>query len=379
MKNNLKYWVGGLALSAILPSLSHAEIDVISKGQFSNSLLSPLSFQFGGQIRPEWVNNMGDEPSYMRNGHDGLSRLRFTSKYALSDQTNFIGYYELGINVPKILDLDGHYKENAHRTTRRLAYVGFEDEKYGTLTYGQQYGMYYSVIGLKSDVWDNDGHAGATGIGINGLYDGANRAKNSLMYTNTFGPYKLYLNYLFPEKSIDGGAEQFYKRQSGEGIGLDYSLNKTTTLSVAYSHTKAKMFDLHENSQKYDQNIVGSAITLTPSQWYLVATASYYNDFVPATENQNIKHYFAGDGYGLEAFAGYTFKFDKVFLKSVQPFVAADRLKLKSNNDFHADHQYVGLSTNFGHGIKVIAEHTFASTTDNAEKDSTWLTFFLSF
>nr|WP_174506391.1 porin [Acinetobacter sp. Marseille-Q1620] len=376
----IKMTINSLILGYFSSTLAHAEIDVISKDQFKNQYLSPLSFQFGGQLRPQWIHNMGDEPGYYRDGHDGLSRLRFTTNYELSEQTKLLGYYELGINVPKILDMDGHYKEGAKRTVRRLAYVGVENSQYGTLTYGQQYGLYYAMIGLKSDVWDNDGHAGATAIGVNGHYDGANRAKNSLMYTNTFGKYKLYVNYLFPERAIDVDSEHDYRRKHGEGIGLDYNLNKKTTLSLAYSSTNAKMGDSLGNKKNYHQNILGSAITFTPHNWYLVGTASYYNDFVPATENRHINHYFVGDGYGLEGFAGYTFKLDKPFLKSMQPFIAADRLNLNaSDHDYHANHQYVGLSTNLGHGVKVIAEHTFAQTTDDAEKDSTWLTFFISF
>ncbi|TCM60250.1 putative porin [Acinetobacter calcoaceticus] len=372
-----------MTCALLIAPIGHTEIDLIAKNQLDSPLLSPLSVQFGGQLRPQWVHNVGDEPSYYKNGHDGLSRLRLTINYDVSPETKVVGYYERGINPFKILGMDNHYSPQSPSSSERQSYISIENKTYGTLTYGHQFGLYYSVIGMKSDVWDNDAHAGATAIGAHTNYDGANRPKNSLMYSKDFDHFKLYANVLFPEKAKVLSDQHIYKRQNGAGIGLDYKPSKTLTYSAAFSTTKAQIkSEQHQattEANDYQQNIFGTAVTYQPNQWYLVATASYYNDFVPVVNNPTVQHYFVGDGYGLEAFAGYTFKFDLPYLKSIQPYIAVDSLRLKSAENFRANHQYVGFSTSFNKNLKIMTEHTFASTSDKSEKDSTWITMFISF
>ncbi|EMB4114400.1 porin, partial [Serratia marcescens] len=196
-KNTTPIFIGGVLLSA-LSAGAQAEITILDKNPQSNVLLAPLSIKVGGSIRPEWIFNNGPEPGYDKNGHDGGTRFRFSGDYALTQDTSIIGYYEWGVDLAHALSWDGHYNEDGKRDYQRQLYAGFKDDRYGTLTYGHQYGIYYSVVGIKSDVWDNDGHAGGTGIGISGDYDGGNKPKNSIKYTNDFGPVTLYANYLLP-------------------------------------------------------------------------------------------------------------------------------------------------------------------------------------
>ncbi|MFO6297547.1 porin [Rahnella selenatireducens] len=377
--NNLKasMLIGGVVLSALSAS-AQAEITVLDKNPQSNSLLAPLSLQVGGSIRPEWIFNNGEEPGYYKNGHDGGTRFRFRGDYKLTQDTSIIAYYELGVDMAHLLGMDGHYEEGARRDTQRQLYAGFKDDRYGTLTYGHQYGIYYSVVGIKSDVWDNDGHAGGTGIGINGNYDGANKPKNSIKYTNDFGPLTLYANYLLPEDEIQAGEGQHYRRNNGGGLGFDYKLTKDLVWSAAYSVTDATVKDNQYNEKDYHQQLSGTALTWQPGNWYIVGTGSYYKDFVPSTRANPVDHYFAGSGYGVEGFVGYTFNIDKPFLKSIQPYVAADSLQLKGGEDFHANHTYFGAGTTIGYGLSVYVERTLAHSTDG-EPDQTWVTVFYDF
>ncbi|MEX0633840.1 hypothetical protein M8494_25055 [Serratia ureilytica] len=113
-------------------------------------------------------------------------------------------------------------------------------------------------------------------------------------------------------------------------------------------------------------------MTWQPNNWYIVGTASYYKDYVPSTRQRTLSHFFAGDGYGLEGFVGYTFNIDKPFLKSIQPYVAADSLRLKGDEAYHANHVYLGAGTTIGYGLSVYVERTLANSSDN-EPDSTGL------
>lgn len=357
---------------------AHAEITILEKNKDSNALLAPLSLQFGGSIRPEFIFNNGPDPGYYKNGHDGGTRFRFSGDYALSQHTSVIAMYEMGVDLAKAVGWDSHYPEGKQRDTQRKLYAGIKDDRYGTVTYGHQYGIYYEVVGMKSDVWDNDGHASGTGIGINGNYDGANRAKNSIKYKNTFGDLTVYANYLLPEDNLSAGDGLLYRRNSGQGLGFDYNLTKSLTLSTAYIITNATMRDNDYKEKKYHQQLSGTALTWQPGNWYIVGTASYYKDFVPSTRYSTVNHYFAGSGYGLESFVGYTFNFDAPWFKSVQPYIAADSLRLKGDEEYHANHTYLGVANNFGHGLSLYVERTLASTSDN-EADATWITLFYDF
>ena len=237
-KNTTPIFIGGVLLSA-LSAGAQAEITILDKNPQSNVLLAPLSLKVGGSIRPEWIFNNGPEPGYDKNGHDGGTRFRFSGDYALTQNTSIIGYYEWGVDLAHALSWDGHYNEDGKRDYQRQLYAGFKDDRYGTLTYGHQYGIYYSVVGIKSDVWDNDGHAGGTGIGISGDYDGGNKPKNSIKYTNDFGPVTLYANYLLPEDDLHTADNLIYRRKGGGGLGFDYKVTKDFTFSAAYSYTDA--------------------------------------------------------------------------------------------------------------------------------------------
>lgn len=375
----IKLCSGISALSLIFSAGARAEITVLDKNPNSNLLLAPLSLTVGGSIRPEWISNAGPEPGYYRRGHDGGTRFRFGGDYALTPQTSAIVHYEWGVDLPHVLSWGGHYDESSRREWQRKFYGGVRDERFGTLTYGHQFGIYYSVVGSKSDMWDNDGLAGGTANGISGDYDGANRPKRSFMYTNTFGPVKLYANYLLPEDGLHMADGNTYRRRRGGGFGFDYSATKTLMLSAAYSYTDAVMEDRARSQKKsYRQQLSGLAATWQPDNWYIVGTASYYKDFVPDTRGKNLSHYFAGSGYGLEGYVGYTFRLGKPFLNSIQPYVAEDSLQLRSSNPYHATHTYLGTNIDFGHGVSVTLEQTLSARGSN-EPNSTWMTWYYNF
>ena len=199
-----------------------------------------------------------------------------------------------------------------------------------------------------------------------------------MKYTNDFGPVTLYANYLFPEDEIQAGENQHYRRNNGGGLGFDYKLTKDLVWSAAYSLTDATVKDNQYNEKDYHQQLSGTALTWQPNNWYIVGTGSYYKDFVPSTRENPVDHYFAGSGYGVEGFVGYTFNIDKPFLKSIQPYVAADSLQLKGGEEYHANHVYLGAGTTIGYGLSVYVERTLAHTTDD-EADATWVTVFYDF
>lgn len=219
----IRYYSALVLFSSVSTFSTHAEVTVLEKKQFNNTLLDPLSLEVGGSIRPEFIWNNGPEPGYDKNGHDGGTRFRFTADYALAPHTSVVGYYEWGVDIAHVLGMSSHYDHDAPDDFQRQLYGGIKDDRYGTLTYGHQYGAYYDAVGVKSDVWDNDGHASANWIGVGGDYDGGERPKNTLKYTNTFGDLTLYADYLMPVDEKWMGDDMRYRRNHGAGLALTTS------------------------------------------------------------------------------------------------------------------------------------------------------------
>lgn len=363
-----------------ISQMSHAVIDIISKDQFQSELLDPLSVQFSGSLRAQVGYQEGTEPSYYRNGHDAGSRVRLNLEYALNPETKLLGYWEEGLSIPKVLGMDRHQTPTDQHHYTRQSYLGVESDLFGTLTYGHQLGLYYNVIGSKSDFWNNTGNATATGNGVDSSADGTSRPTKSLLYVKEFGDLKLYGSYLFSEDPVSADDDFNYKRNNGVGIGIDYKLPKDTTLSLSYSHNDASIIDnVNQNSKKFNQEIFGSALSYSANNWYSAVTASYYKHFAPSKEQHNIVNFFTSHGYGLEFFTGYKFNFDKPLLQYIQPYFAADTLSLNGDQNYREHHQYIGFETGVNDKVKVLTEYTFAQSSDDSEKDVTWITLFYSF
>ncbi|CAM3592841.1 hypothetical protein BS639_13840 [Rouxiella silvae] len=372
--------VGGVMLS-VLSASAQAEITILDKNTQSDSLLAPLSLKVGGSIRPEFTfENTKNKTHGASSGHDGGTRFRFSGDYALTDHTSVIGMYELGVNMYHLLDIKSGYTDGTDLLKKRKLYYGFKDDRYGTFTFGKQYGVYYDIVGSKSDVWDNDGQAAGEGVGINGDQDGGNRPAKSFKYKNTFGAFTVEAHYLLPETEYAANSTLHYRRVGGEGIGVDYAVTPTLTWSGVYTVTDARVKDSNNGSDQkfYHQQTTATALTWQPGSWYLVATANYYDDYVPSKrEDVNQNNFFAGSGYGVEGFAGYTFTFNKPFFKSIQPYVAADSLKLKGGEDYSANHVYLGTALDFNHGISLYLERTLANAP--GQSDETIATFYYNF
>lgn len=356
----------------LVSSSARATITVLKKNTFTDPWLSPLSLGVSGSIRPEFIWSKGEDN---HNGHDGGTRFRFSADYLLRPGTSIIGFYSLGVDTAHALGLKHHYDHDGHWDRQRKLFGGIKDDRYGTLTFGQQYSIYYDTVGGKSDVWDNDGHASASGIGVNGDGD---RPRNSLKYTNTFGNLTLYADYLLPQHERVLDNSQYYQRKHGGGMGFDYQLEKDLSLSASWNQIAATVRGAGDTQRRYRQQFTGAAMTWQPGNWYLVSTATLYRHYVPATTRQSADHYFARRGYGLEAFAGYTFPINKPFLQSVQPYFAVDTLRLQGNEHYHANHRYLGVDAQLAYGFSVYLEHAFTSTSAN-DPDQTWLTFYYDF
>jgi len=354
------------AAVAVTSFTTQAEITLLKQDPAAGDALSRLNFAVGGSIRPQF-NNMtgdGDQGSYKRNGFDGGTRFRFAADYYLFDDINWTNYYEVGVNIPAVFDWDNHYAKGADDTSRRMLYTGFKSKTWGVLTFGQQNSVYYDVIGAKTDIWDYDMIGQAPGNGINGDYDGSYRSRKMLKYKKTVGDADIYASYLFNDNYNPMNGLR-YERTGGGSLGLDYRLTSNLTWGTAWNYTRAKIYNPHNSDSKtWDQNIVGTALSWSPDRWTLSVGGGWYQNFM-TTKKVSIDHYFAGDAWGIEYFAGYKIPVGQYALKSVQPYVMGDRIEYLNGRDYLRTDNGVGVTFQLDYGFRVDYEHVFTSSTDN--------------
>ena len=357
----------GVGLLAALPFASQAEITLIKQDAQPDDALSRLKFAVGGSIRPQFNNITGDSDrgSYKRNGFDGGTRFRFGAEYYLTEDISWLGYYELGVNIPALFNWDNHYAEGAHDTSRRQLYTGFKSQRWGQLTFGQQNSVYYDAVGAKTDIWDYDMPAQASNIGINGDYDGTYRARKQLKYKNRFGDADLYASWLLEDTEYLPGNGLRYKRQGGGSLGVDYHLTPDLTWGTAWNYTRAEMRNPGNGDSKgYDQNIVGTSLSWKPDNWTLALGGGWYQNFSPS-KKRSVDNYFANEAWGVEYFVGYTIPVQRYAVKSVQPYVMGDRLEYTSGRDYQRIDNGVGVTLQLDYGFRIDYEHVFTSSSDD--------------
>jgi predicted porin len=370
MTYKLRALTQAVALGLVVGSASfaaQAEITLLKQDPQAGDPLSRLNFTVGGSIRPQFNNMTGDSDkgSYKRNGFDGGTRFRFAADYYLFDDISWISYYELGVNIPALLNWDNHYADGANNTSRRMLYTGLKSKTWGQLTFGQQNSVYYDVVGAKTDIWDYDMLAQAPGNGINGDYDGSYRSRKMLKYKNTFGDADVYASYLFSDNEYLPGNGLRYKREGGGSLGVDYHLTPDLTWGTAWNYTRAEMRDPSTNTTKdYDQNILGTALSWKPDNWTLTFGGGWYNNFL-TNKKANVNDYFAGDAWGIEYLAGYTVPVGQYAVKSVMPYFMGDRLQYVSGRDYQRIDNGLGVTVQFDYGFRVDVEHVLTSSTDN--------------
>lgn len=354
--------LGGASFAA------QAEIELIKQDPQPYDLLSRLDFKVGGSIRPQVVNTMGnsDKGSYKNNGYDGGSRFRFSADYYLFDDVHWVGYYELGVNIPAVLKWDDHYAQGAHDTTRRQLYTGFKSKTYGTLTFGQQNSVYYDVVGAKTDIWDDDMLAQAPGNGINGDYDGSYRSRKMLKYKYVAGPVDLYAAALLRDTDLLESHNIGYQRKGGGSVGANWHINDTLTWGSAYNYTSAEVKNraVNGDSKDYHQSILGTALSWTPDRWTFSAGGGWYHNFL-TTKLTDYQDYFAGNAYGVEYYAGYNIPVNQFAVKSIQPYFMGDHLKYVSGRNYQRTDNGLGVAVKLDYGFQVDFEHVITNSTDN--------------
>jgi predicted porin len=117
-------------------------------------------------------------------------------------------------------------------------------------------------------------------------------------------------------------------------------------------------------SNDYNQNIFGTALSWKPDNWTLSFGGGWYDNFLTSKKNQ-VNNYFAGDAWGIEYFAGYSFPVGEYAVKSIMPYFMGDRLQYTTGRDYQRIDNGLGVSFQFDYGFRADVEHVLTSSTDN--------------
>ncbi|WP_170975476.1 porin [Martelella alba] len=366
----------------MLPDIAQADITLLNRNN-SVPMLDGLELQVGGFLRPQYRNKMGsaDDGTYMQRGYDSGSLVHTSINYYLNDNISVLWYYEVSFDIFNELGSSSHYDHHKDTTYIRKNYYGISSQTFGTLTFGQQNSVYYSVIGAKTDLWDNDEHGQASGNGVNGNFDGSFRAKQLLKYVVDAGPVTLSTSWDAPMDDYYVESDNVrYQRQTGGALGIDYHVTKDVTLSAAYSYTRAYIINRTpvgngEDTVGYNQQLTGVAAQWKPNNWTLAGSTGLFHDFIPLRQGRIPAKYFAGQARGWEYLAAYRWPLNRRFISAVKPYVAGDGMRW---DNYHAIHSYLGIATELPYGFQIDYEHTFSNTTDN-QPDENWVRLWYRF
>lgn len=171
----------------------------------------------------------------------------------------------------------------------RLAYAGLKDDRYGSISYGRNWGVSYDVTGYTDVLpeWgeDTQGYMVEATNNYSGSAPtlfGNGRSDGVLQYRNNWDNFNLALQLLAPNESYDGDSSNHnYSRMvengTGYGIAMSYDLDMGVTLGATYNNARKsdwqkeniandKNAQLWSLGAKYDANNVYAAINYTQTK-----------------------------------------------------------------------------------------------------------------
>lgn len=226
--------------------------------------------------------------------------------------------------------------------TNRIGYIGFDFEKYGTLTFGKQWSVYYDVTSYTDQFTIFGGRASATYVGgSDGGASGTGRASQSVIYRNQFGNF-----YLGAQAQVRGGNND--KFIDGFGFSAQYKMLGQLFLGASFNRTflsnnlinQHKIIGLDGQPTYYAAGIkyLGEKLTLSA-----LGVIEKNGDFTQGSYLNNTQELIyptvVFDAKGFEFFANY--KFDDFAIHGGYNLYVPDRKNLETENN------QIPISSNF--------------------------------
>lgn len=363
-----------LSLGLILSTSTFAAITLIDQKYIFNDQ-DQFKLTTSGSIRLQSLNfdhyDLSNEnQKYRRDGYSSNSRIYANAEYAVNDRLHMIAGYQNYINIPKMLDWDGHYRSSDENINTEQAYIGINDEKYGTLKFGKIYSIYYDVVGSKTDVWNYSTLAQPQTWSPAAYTDGTQAAHKTIRYERKTNNLDVYASYLFEDTTSIADTSLQYERKAGAEFAVDMHLNKNLSWATSWKYNEAS---LQESTLEHDlkQQIWASSLFYFDEKWMLALGAGWYKNFVPNFDAYNYTSPLKAqllldtEAYGIEFYAGQHFKIEQYGVKFIQPYIMGNQLKYTSGTDFMRRDLGVGVAARFNHSIGFDYERLYTHDTFN--------------
>ncbi|MGI2261045.1 porin [Shewanella sp. GXUN23E] len=280
----------------------------------------------GGYLGVRALNN--DSETQLVNGS---SRINFNFTHKLSNGWSAFSTLEWGIEP--FGDTDLVYNNDSQITSQtsnlfysRLAYIGLEHDKYGSLSFGKQWGSWYNVVGGTDNAYVWGGAAGGEyNIDGSGSLDGTGRADKAIQYNLTVGKFSLSLQTQLQQNSIDvtafsnNNVSSTLTFDNTYGGSLSYAITDKLSVAIGANFGKFGGFNATNNSPiDADDEIYGGSITwgnISDEGWYF--SANYNRNKYHDTD---VDGHLIPESYGVEAFVAYLFD------NGIQPYFAYNGL-----------------------------------------------------
>lgn len=212
----------------------------------------------------------------------------------------------------------------------RLAYAGLKDDRYGSISYGRNWGVSYDVTGFTDVLpeWgeDTQGYmpeATNNYAGSAPTLFGNGRSDGVLQYRNGWNGFNLALQLLAPNDSYDGTSSnhnysRLVENDTGYGIAMTYDTDMGITLGATYNNAKKsdwqkqnlandKNAQLWSVGAKYDANNIYAAINYTQTKNQMAYSMQPITGNIGDSVNSVNENAFASTSQAVFAVAQYNF------------------------------------------------------------------------
>jgi predicted porin len=223
---------------------------------------------------------------------------------------SIVGKLEYGINIIEgnqfnndannIVDFASNPFAKNEAFVNRLGYVGFQHPKWGSLTVGKQWGVYYDVASFTDNFTVFGGEA--TGVysgNTDGGWKGTGRADNALVYRNSL-------------KNFDFGVQtQLFNGSQNYGASFVYNFDIGLVLGVAgnIAQINSDFEEFISYERKDNTNLMFSAKYAKKSKFNVALSYAINQDefTIVDTVNNDIE-IVAYPTHGIELYANYFIK-----------------------------------------------------------------------
>ncbi len=218
--------------------------------------------------------------------------------------------------------------------TSRLANIGFSHKKYGAVTIGKQWGVYYDVASYTDNFTVFGGEAnGVYSGGTDGGWKGTGRADNSISYRNKFNDLSIGLQ------------TQLFSGNTNFGLSLEYDIASYFKMGFAFNN--AKINDAFKDFIDFERvNNNNYVIGAKYNKDKLLVAFSYSinkDEFALLDTNDDSFKIIAYPTHGIELFTNYYIN-DKIELQGGFNRIQDKEDESFFNGDYTLMHYILGLN-----------------------------------